>query len=156
MKKMMLAASILFSGYANAAQTGYLFFQSDSEASITKNADNSYTLTLQHVPAYVSYFSNRPERVTGLIPLPKFIQLWSNSSGKDSFLSIPPNVAFAMLSKSGKAQNFIATVSKPAYSDDQLQYTLNIIGKNKIETGQMAHVDIFFDDIPWNSGGFGG
>lgn len=156
MKKTLLLSALLATGTSFASQTGYLFFQSDSTANLAKNKDNSYTLTLDNVPDYVSYFSNRPQRITGIMSLTDFLKLWSDKSMKDSFLAVPPNVAFAMMPASGNALNFVATVSEPHYQDHQLQYKLTPIGKAKIETGSMAHVDIFFDDIPWNSGGFGG
>jgi len=155
MKKMLALLCMLSSSIALASSNpGYLFFQNDLHATLVKNQDKTYTLTLLDAPKYVSYFSNRPQRNTGLIPLNQFLTFWKDSKIKDSFLQIPPNVALAMMPASGKQQNFIAVVSEPAYSDKNVSYKLTIMGKQPIETGSVSHVNMFFDDIPWNPGGF--
>ncbi|KTC74481.1 hypothetical protein Lbir_0761 [Legionella birminghamensis] len=156
MKTLLGAVCLVVSSYAMAStQTNYMFFQSDSQAHLEKNADSSYTLTLQNPPNYLSYFSDRPARSTGLISLSDFLRLWQDKSVKDNFSEVPPNVAFAMMPSTGKQQNFVAVVSDPQYSNNKVTYKLAVIGKQSIQTGDMTHVDAFFDNIPWNPGGFG-
>ncbi|KTD51421.1 hypothetical protein Lqui_0265 [Legionella quinlivanii] len=156
MKKLLGTVCLVVSSYAMAStQTNYMFFQSDSQAQLVKNADSSYTLTLQNPPNYLSYFSDRPVRSTGLVSLSEFLKLWTDNSIKDNFKEVPPNVAFAMMPASGKQQNFVAVVSSPHYKNNEVSYKLAIIDKQTIQTGKMTHVDAFFDNIPWNPGGFG-
>lgn len=56
-----------------------------------KNASQrgSYLLMVKDPVPYIGYYSNRPHRLTGIVPLLKFVQAWK--TGKNSFKENPPN-----------------------------------------------------------------
>lgn len=155
MKKLLGIALLLATSLAMATNDNYLFFQTASHGTLVKNKDNSYTLTLENSPKYIDYFTDRPERKAGMISLKQFIALWKNKNIKNNFSEVPPNAAIAMKPISGHSQNFVAVVSEPAYTNSTISYKLTIISKQPIHPGNIAHLNMFFDDIHWNPGGFG-
>jgi len=56
-----------------------------------KNASQpgSYLLTIKDPVPYIGYYSNRPHRLTGIVPLLKFVQSWK--VGENSFAANAPN-----------------------------------------------------------------
>ena len=156
MKKIIAIALMMVSCFALAKPSGdFLFLQTASKGQLVKNADNSYTLTLKNVPAYVGYFSDRPERKTGIISLKKFLDLWDNNGNAKGFAKVPPNAAVVIKTFFRKPQNFVAIISKPVYADNSVSYQLKIISKSPIiMTGRLTHINMFFDDVPWNPGGY--
>lgn len=154
MKKWLGIMLLLCSSIATATQGSVLFLQTASKGKIVKNKDNSYTLTLEKLPAYVGYFSDRPARHVGILKLDAFVDLWNRKGNPNNFSKVPPNVAFVIKPVYGRAQHFVAIVSKPSYANHQLIYRLDVLGKNSIYTGDLVHLNAFFDDIPWKPGGF--
>ena len=154
MKKILGTALLLASTVSMAATDNYLFLQTASQGNLVKNKDNSYTLTLEHSPKYVDYFTDRPERKAGMVTLEQFVQLWKSKAIKNNFSEVPPNAAIAVKPVGGVPEHFIAEVTKPTYSNNTLSYKLKIISSNKVHIGKLVHVNMFFDDIPWNPGGF--
>ena len=155
LKKYFALLLLLSSSFAMATSPGnFLFLQTATSGTLVQNQDNSYTLTLNNLPQYVNYFSSRPERKAGIINLQEFINLWTDSKLKNNFSQDPPNAAIALKAKAKKAQSFVAIVSNPTYKGNSLSYKLKLISKQGIDTGSLAHITLFFDDIPWNPGGF--
>ncbi|STX28565.1 Uncharacterised protein [Legionella beliardensis] len=155
MKKLLGILLFLTSSMALALNSGLLFLQSATQGELIKNKDKNYSLTLRDVPAYVGYFTDRPKRQAGTLPLTQFIELWSDKNLKNNFSAVPPNAAIAMIATSGKPQNFIAIISNPHYIEKgTVTYQLNILSKKSILTGSMEHINLFFDEIHWNPGGF--
>lgn len=72
------------------------FVQTSTEAVLNKtNDDNVYQLTLYHVSPYITYFTHRPGRDSGLAEMDDFVKAWS-VGGDASFAHDNPNgVLFA-------------------------------------------------------------
>ena len=115
---------------------------------------SDYLLTLDYPSEYINYFSERPVRKAGVFRLKEFFSLWDTNSKVD-FSKNPPNAAITMIpNKGSNTQELIATISKPSFSRNSVSYHLKSINDTHIETGNYKHVVLFFDSIPWNSGGF--
>lgn len=54
-------------------------------------------LTLRDVGAQTIFFSDRPQRVTGHLPVAEFVRLWTQ--GPSSFRDDPPNASLALVAR---------------------------------------------------------
>jgi len=121
----------------------------------------TYQLTLYNVEPYVSYFTDRPRRKTGLMPLQDFIQLWT-SNQPDNFKAVPPNVAIETISKElflfRKHENVIAEITDARFNtvDHTVTYTLHFLKKNtEIKPhATLAFTTLVFDGVNWDPGGY--
>ncbi|CDZ78538.1 hypothetical protein BN59_02848 [Legionella massiliensis] len=154
MKKIIFFVLLALGSQIYASDASYLFFQSASQASLTKLDKNNYRLTLEESPRYINYFTDRPIRKSGIFSLSKFFSLWSNKKIKNNFTDSPPNVALSMVSKDRKRHNFIAIVSKPVYKEGIVSYQIHPLNNYSLQPDQFKYVMLFFDDIHWNPGGF--
>ncbi len=136
------------------SNTQLLFLAAAPKAVLTQDKNGSYELTVSNALGNMAYFTNRPERKSGLIEVDKFITLWTNKEIKNNFATNPPNVAVAMLMENGHKQSFIAIMNKPLVKGNLITYPLTKISKNKITTGTSVNTIIFIDDVTWNPGGF--
>src|SRR5215467_2724327 len=70
----------------------YLFVQSAAKVKIEpyKEQENSYKVILEGVNPFVAYFSDRPYRIAGNMPVEQFTNLWQKK-GNNSFKEDPPN-----------------------------------------------------------------
>ena len=59
-----------------------------------EGGNNEYSLRLDDPSPQVVYFTDRPRRMTGAIPLAEFLDEWSQRSG--GFGSDPPNAALTV------------------------------------------------------------
>ncbi|MFJ1267136.1 hypothetical protein ACD661_01035 [Legionella lytica] len=154
MKKIMIPLLLSMSSISVAAGANVLFFQAAADASITKTAKNSYTLSVQNPTQYVTYFTDRPVRKSGLVALPEFLSLWTDQNRANNFAKNPPNVAINMVLAQGKEQNVVVEVSKPTYTNNTLNYQIRTLDNKSLDSGHLKHLVMFFDDIHWNPGGF--
>jgi hypothetical protein len=155
MKKIILSLLLAVSSMGFAAENNYLFFQNASKGSITKQDNNSYTLTLNNATDFVSYFTNRPARISGVMKLSEFLALWSDKKIKDNFAETPPNVALVIVTDKGERLNAIAELKNPVSRKGSLSYQLKVINNQILPAGKLQHIALFIDDIPWNPGAFG-
>ena len=147
----------LLSHVALANNADYLFIQEAAQGELIKNPkSDGYQLVLTNVPNFVSYFSDRPKRNAGTVPLAKFLKLWGeNKDSSNSFSQDPPNVAITLQPGTKREQNIFAVLSNPSYKEGKLTYQAKILGqKVQLPNGQFNHLNLFFDDIHWNPGGF--
>lgn len=154
MKKFLSILLLTMSSLCFATKGGYLFFQSSSDAHIIKTIENHYTLTINDPSNFVTYFSDRPMRQSGLMKLSEFLALWSNKAIKNNFAVNPPNIAIDMVTDQGVRQHTIAIATHPVYKDGRLSYQLQVLKSKELEEGKLQHVALFFDGIHWNPGGF--
>lgn len=154
MKKLIFCILFLLANQIYATDTSYLFFQSSSQATLTKLDQNNYRLTLDKLPLYINYFTDRPIRKSGILPLPKFLSLWSNKNIKNNFINNPPNAALALVSNDGKRQDFVAVITNPVYENGKLSYQVSTLNNQYLPPENLKYVMLFFDDIHWNPGGF--
>lgn len=145
----------MLSGLCFAQETNYLCYQSSSKAEIVKSRESHYTLTLQGDIDYVSYFSDRPARQTGVMKLEDFLKFWSDTDIQNNFAENPPNVAIVMVAENGQTHSAVATLTNPTRQPGHLAYQLRLLDSQPIPQGKLQHIALFFDDIHWNPGGFG-
>ena len=155
MKKIILSLLLGLSSISFAAENNYLFFQNSSKARLTQQQKNSYTLTLNDSSDFVSYFTDRPSRESGVMKLSEFLAMWSDKKIKNNFAENPPNVALVLVTEKGEHQSAIAELKDPVYRNGSLSYQLNVINDKPLQPGELQHLSLFIDDIHWNPGGFG-
>jgi hypothetical protein len=156
----LLIAICLFSAFAFAQvtvkNTSVVFVQNAkaSELNVDPKHPGSYTLTLHQPEMYVSFFSDRPKRITGIIPMQRFLSLWAKKNKAD-FLQDPPNVALE-----SKQSNLIGTLDNPDYNaktgDITFRFTplTPVPGSLKLHQN-LGYTVLFIDDVSWDPGGFG-
>ncbi len=106
------------------------FLQDASYAKITPITDQPgyYYLVLSNVSPYVTYFSERPRRLRGLVPVAQFITAWN--SGTNNFKDNNPNGVIIASKINGQDSennpNLLAIFSKPIYdgSRNLMRYTV--------------------------------
>jgi len=109
----------------------------------------SYELTLYHVDKSITYFTDRPERKAGKMPLSQFLREWD--MGKDPFKRDKPNAGLVTFSSSsGKNQfdDIPVILSDPQYNqqNDRLTFQVKPIEKyQKIPTGDLGESTMFID-----------
>ena len=151
---------IAFSPVANANKTrpakanqNYLMVQSAQTADIKQNQNsNTYTVTLENVSPYVSYFSERPDRKAGTMHIDEFLKLWTHQ-GKDSFSANPPNADLhaTQIMSSSEAINFPIELTNPVYNHESktLSYTATPLKGSKLipDLAKVQHVLLFIDQV---------
>ena len=99
-------------------------------------------LTLEGVGGATLFFSDRPERIAGNMETAAFVPFWSK--GKDSFLSDPPNADLSIL-EGDKLKQVVVVLENPELNDDNLTYTVKVVGGEMPEKG--SEVSVFIDII---------
>lgn len=130
----------------------YLFIQTSNKAEIKKtNTPGTYTIKLSDVSPYVAYFTDRPNRETGQMPITQFLAEWSK--GNDSFAKDKPNAAIegvqSLISK-GNLVNYVVALSQPVYDEKHktLTYTAQTLkGEKELANSTLFHSVIFIDGI---------
>ena len=101
------------SGTPQAGESGeaveLLFVQPAGSGTLTQS-DQGYTLSFRHDTGQTIYFSDRPERLTGLVPTAELIAQWPFEAES------PPNAALA-ISNAGDAstQVLVGVLSNPTW-----------------------------------------
>ena len=163
----ILVASMSSSLYADTHDqknnATYLYLQFAKSATITSvdASKNTFLLTLKNVSPYVSYFSNRPKRVTGVLPVKTFLMAWQQP-GKGSFGTMPPNASIAGVTirniLSIKEITLVMELKNPRYNEkkETLVFDATIVDplQQKIPTKkiELHNVTVFFDDVSWCPG----
>ena len=116
---------------------------------------DAQTLRLVNVSQQTVYFSDRPVRVAGHMPLSVYLGEWKPSAGPDNFGANPPN---AMLSvyEPGHDKNTLAVVeiSHPVMDGKDLVYKYKLVEGTMPKAGGAAA--LFIDWIGVGGGvGFG-
>ncbi len=133
----------------------FLFVQSAQKAIIKRNEDKTYTLTLKQVAPYITYFSNRPERIVKSMPLTDFLELWQ-ARGEQGFKGNPPNVAVngvqIKVFSPNEQLSFVVELSDPHYNQrtKTLTYTAKLLphSPNPLPTDELLHdITLFIDDV---------
>lgn len=117
-----------------AEKMSYLFSQDAESGALTKESDDTYTLTLNGVSGLTGVFADRPVREAHTEDTGDFV-----SSFKERFGDNPPNAALHFEPKDGKKEIDVAvfTVSDPTYDKDSrtLTYKAVIIPLEEGEVG---------------------
>lgn len=128
-------------GSAQAADgmADFLFVQTADGMTFDKASSK---LTLNGIAGTTLFFTDRPERVAGNMKTAAFVPFWS--TGKDSFLSDPPNADISIL-EGKELRQVVAVLKDPELDGDNLSYTVQIIDGEMPEKG--ADVSVFIDII---------
>jgi hypothetical protein len=122
-----------------AKQADFLFVQTAKGMTFDKSTNK---LTLEGVSPITIFFTDRPERIAGHMKTAAFVPFWS--TGKDSFLSDPPNADVSIL-ESDKLRQMVVVLQAPALKDDALTYTVKVLQGDAPAKG--ADVSVFIDII---------
>ena len=119
-----------------------------------------YSLTIANPGERITFFSDRPVRMAGTLPLKDFVKQWEPGR---TFHSDPPNVALAFGDNGHVA---VVELSEPAIVGSDLTFRARLLshcmgkkGEGKSERAfppeRFGEVALFFDDVPIASdGGF--
>lgn len=124
---------------ATAKQADFLFVQTSRGMSFDKATGR---LTLHDVSPITLFFSDRPDRIAGNMKTAAFVPFWS--TGKDSFLSDPPNADISILEGESLRQ-VVVELQAPALSGNDLTYTVKVL-KGELP-GSGADVSVFIDVV---------
>lgn len=135
---LVAAASAVREGHAeDAKQADFLFVQTAREMS-----HDGKKLMLKGVSPVTLFFTDRPERIAGNMSTEKFVPFWS--TGKDSFLSDPPNADISVVD-GDKLLQTVVVLSEPALEGDTLTYAIKTIQGELPASGK--DVSVFIDVI---------
>jgi hypothetical protein len=140
---------------ASSMPVSYAFVQTAKLARIQASSENEtqFQLILEETSPFVTYFSDRPNRITGAIPLDEFLNFWHH--GVDSFQADPPNVSVSgqIHIRSQKERNlfFIFELAHPNYVKEsrKMIYDIQLLSPSPLlhEKTILLHDPIlFFDD----------
>ncbi|HEY9663860.1 MAG TPA: hypothetical protein V6C65_35880, partial [Allocoleopsis sp.] len=96
-------------------------------------------LTLVGVSPVTLFFSDRPQRTAGNMTTSAFIPFWS--TGRDSFLSDPPNADLSIL-EGNTLKQVVVVLKAPVLEDDNLTYTIDVVEGDMPTSGNNASVFI--------------
>lgn len=117
----------------------------------------AYKLVLNQVSPFTTYFTDRPNRISGLLPTNQFVDLWHTQD----IVSTPPNVALETRdSKNGQRINKVLVLSNPIYDskNQQIYYNAKVLDKNinRMNSMMLGYTVLFIDDFNWGGNKFGG
>jgi len=122
-----------------AKKADFLFVQTAKGIVFDKSTNK---LTLQGVSPITIFFSDRPERIAGNMKTLSFVPFWS--TGKNSFLSDPPNADISIL-EGDKLRQVVAVLQDPVLEGDKLTYTIKVLKGEMPANGE--DVSVFIDII---------
>jgi hypothetical protein len=122
-----------------AKQPDFLFVQSAKSMTFDKKTSQ---LTLQGVSPVTVFFSDRPDRIAGNMKTSAFVPFWS--TGKDSFLSNPPNADVSIMEGDALRQT-VVVLQSPVLKGDALTYTVKVLEGELPSKGN--DVSVFIDVI---------
>lgn len=135
----------------------YVFIQMARKAELTATQQPGvYQLVLSNVKPDITYFTDRPNRTTGSVPIEKFFNGWKSSDG-DSFNKDMPNVGITGVQLHGLMRpenvSFVLALQNPQYDAKKrmLTYTAHSLsgGKNAPlpKSITLHDIAIFIDGI---------
>lgn len=132
--------------------TNYMFIDVAETGTLQKNADGkTYTLTLSEVDDWVTYFSDVPARITGMMKIGDFSKLMDKET-KTNFKHGLNTGIIAIDAKTDKKVRYMVSLSNPTYNTNNhtISYTAEEIpgGKTPLpDNANFHHVSMFFDGI---------
>lgn len=130
-------------------QINYLFVQVAHQGILKEIAamPGTYQLTLYGVNSNVEYFSDRPERVSGMMSIADFLKDWDRAFNQSS-----PNVAVSGMKNilTKKSINIAMELSSPTYDEAKktMTYQAKILDGEVSPTKEIKFkgIALFFDD----------
>jgi hypothetical protein len=102
----------------------------------------SAIVTLEGVSPVTLFFSDRPERIAGNMRTATFVPFWS--TGKDSFLSDPPNADISLVN-GHTLEQVVVVLQNPVLQGENLTYKVKVLEGEMPVRGD--EVSIFIDVI---------
>jgi hypothetical protein len=102
----------------------------------------SSKLTLHDVSPVTLFFADRPDRIAGNMKTTAFVPFWS--TGKDSFLSDPPNADISIL-EGNSLRQVVVELRAPVLSGNDLTYAVKVLQGEM--PGKGADVSVFIDVV---------
>jgi hypothetical protein len=133
--------------------TEYAFIQTGNQGTLkpVPHQQGMYTLTLNKANPYITYFSDRPKRITNVLTLTQFLKLWNK--GIDSFAKDAPNAEVSLIENShGKMipHNFTVELTSKYYDKktQALTYKVRFLdSKTPLnKTLKFEYAVLFIDD----------
>jgi len=137
-----------------AAPANYLFLQNASSGILKATKEHgTYQLVLQNVQPNVTYFSDRPNRITGSITLDTFLKEWQKKNG---FKTDAPNVGIEGIKLHAFSRDqevsVIMILSNPIYDkkSNSLTYTARALNTNESDIKdniKLSNIALFIDNF---------
>lgn len=112
---------------SNDEHVSYMFVQTFGAGSIDAATEGVPTLLLvaDHLAGQTLYFSDRPDRIVGMVPTEKFLGTEAGSSGFGFTESNPPNAALVL----PDSKVLVVELIDPRYDSDtgQVRYQLRVL-----------------------------
>ena len=124
---------------ASPGNPEFLFVQTGTTMTFDRAANR---LTLHGVSPITLFFSDRPNRIAGNMLTTAFVPFWS--TGRDSFLSNPPNADVSVV-EGNQLQQVVVVLRDPVLQGDNLSYTVQVLEGEVPESGGL--VSVFIDVI---------
>ncbi|MEI6158531.1 MAG: hypothetical protein WCP77_01755 [Roseococcus sp.] len=124
---------------ADSGMADFLFVQTARRMSFDAATSK---LSLHEVSPVTLFFADRPDRIAGNMSTAAFVPFWS--TGRDSFLSDPPNADLSILEGQSLRQ-VVVVLRDPVLAGDTLSYTVRVLEGQMPATG--ADVSVFIDII---------
>jgi hypothetical protein len=104
------------------------------------------TLRLIGVAQQTVYFTDRPVRMAGHLPMAAYLEEWTTAAGRDNFTADPPNATLSVF-EPGQATNQLAVIviSHPVVEGNDLIYRYRLLEGTMPRTGGQA--SLFIDWI---------
>jgi hypothetical protein len=144
----------------DADRREFLFVQTFASGSLAPSDDEAglYTLVLEQSPGHTLYFSDRPERIVGTVPMEQFLD------GLGFTPANPPNAALVAEREDGGEEIIVLELLNPRYDeaarmltydvriladDEQLDMTLeHRLSTTDHEGATYGASSLFIDDCP--------
>ena len=106
-------------------RTTYTFLQEGSNGTFVKDGSGNYTLTITGVIPYTIYFSDRPARDAGFVPMDQFLKGFCFGGHN------PPNAALILRGEAADHDMIVVELTSPKYNDvnKTLTYTAKVVDK---------------------------
>lgn len=146
--QICLLALIPVSCSKTTTKSSYLFLLSAQEGRVEPNSEDPKrgTLTLSSASKSVFFFSGGQSRKAGKITLDEFLQTWNK--GSDSFSTDHPNAAIVSMTINHPFVELSVIASHPNYHEDTdvLEFTIQAIGSETLQTYNLGQTVIFIDN----------
>lgn len=144
---------------ATKTETALLFQQVAASSSLTpiNSQKGIYRLSLKSPSPYITYFSDEPERYTGIMPVSEFYQHWKK--GRIFKTNIQPNAALEAYDKKSKTHiSCTVMLSDPTYQakTNSISYKITLLGDQRLAPTKidLKYTVLFIDDFHWGGNRF--
>ena len=147
---LALSSASFAENTAKKPEVDYLYVQIAPQA-VLKEVDSktkTYELTLMEVNQHVEYFSDRPERIAGIMKVNTFLDEWNKS-----FKKTPPNVSLTGLEKKVLRRvpiSVIVELTNPIYNAEKkiITYTVKLLPDESVPSKEIKFhgIALFFDN----------